>query len=227
MILSKEGENMLVVFIRSIILYIAVLISLRIMGKGEIAEMNCFDLVITLLIAEVASTPMENNDIPMIYGIAALTGLVFMQTLISILGIKARLVSRIVSGKPSILINKGKIDYNILRKEKITIDELLEQLRVQGYFNIKYVQYALLETDGGLSVVPTTTYNTTPSREYNHLPISLIQDGKIIKNNLKLINEDETWLLNILKSHHIDDLKDVLICVLDEYDKIFIQKKYE
>ena len=109
---------MLVVFIRSIILYIAVLISLRIMGKGEIAEMNCFDLVITLLIAEVASTPMENNDIPMIYGIAALTGLVFMQTLISILGIKARLVSRIVSGKPSILINKGKIDYNILKKRK-------------------------------------------------------------------------------------------------------------
>ncbi len=125
MILRKEGENMLVVFIRSIILYVAVLISLRIMGKGEIAEMNCFDLVITLLIAEVASTPMENNDIPMIYGIAALTGLVFMQTLISILGIKARLVSRIVSGKPSILINKGKIDYNILKKEKITIDELL------------------------------------------------------------------------------------------------------
>lgn len=218
---------MLVIFIRSIILYIAVLISLRVMGKGEIAEMNCFDLVITLLIADVASTPMENNDIPMIYALAALTGLVFMQTLISILGIKARLVSRIVSGKPSILINKGKIDYNALKKEKITIDELLEQLRIQGYFNIKYVQYALLETDGGLSVVPTTTYNTTPSREYKHLPISLIQDGKIIKNNLKLINEDETWLLNILKSHHIDNLKDVLICVLDEYDKIFIQKKYE
>ena len=218
---------MLVVFIRSIILYIAVLISLRVMGKSEIAEMNCFDLVITLLIAEVASTPMENNDIPMIYGIAALTGLVFMQTLISILGIKTRLVSRIVSGKPSILINKGKIDYNILKKEKITIDELLEQLRIQGYFNIKYVQYAILETDGGLSVVPTTTYNTTPNREYNHLPISLIQDGKIIKNNLKLINKNEEWLLNILKSNHIDNLKDVLICVLDEYDKIFIQKKYE
>ena len=218
---------MLVVFIRSIILYIAVLIGLRLMGKGEIAEMNCFDLVITLLIADVASSPMENNDIPLIYGIAAVTGLVFMQTLISILGIKARFINKIVSGKPSILINKGKIDYKELKNEKITIDELLEQLRVQGYFNIKYVQYALLETDGNLSVVPTTTYNTTPSREYNHLPISLIQDGKIIKNNLKLLNEDEQWLLNILKSHHIDDLKDVLICVLDEYDKIFIQKKYE
>lgn len=218
---------MLVVFIRSIILYVAVLISLRIMGKGEIAEMNCFDLVITLLIAEVASTPMENNDIPMLHGIAALTGLVFMQTLISILGLKSKLIGRIVSGKPSILINKGKIDYKALKKEKIAINELLEQLRVQGYFNVKYVQYAILETDGNLSVVPATTYNSTPSVEYNHLPISLIHDGKTLKNNLKLINEDETWLLNILKSHNINDVKDVLICVLDEYDKIFIQKKYE
>lgn len=218
---------MLVVFIRSIILYIAVLVSLRIMGKGEIAEMNCFDLVITLLIAEVASTPMENNDIPMLYGIAALTGLVFMQTLISILGLKSKFIGRLVSGKPSILINKGKIDYNALKKEKITINELFEQLRVQGYFNVRYVQYAILETDGNLSVVPTTTYNTTPSREYNHLPISLIQDGKTLKSNLKLINKDDEWLLNILKSHHINDVKDVLICVLDEYDKIFIQKKYE
>ena len=218
---------MLVVFIRSIILYVAVLISLRVMGKGEIAEMNCFDLVITLLIAEVASTPMENNDIPLLYGIASLIGLVFIQTVISVISLKFRSISRFVSGKPSILINKGKIDYKILKKEKITIDELLEQLRIQGYFNIKYVQYALLETDGNLSVVPTTNYNSTPNVEYKHMPISLIQDGKIIKESLKSIQEDETWLNNILKSHHIDNIKDVLLCVLDEYDKIFIQKKYE
>ena len=180
---------MLVVFIRSIILYIAVLISLRIMGKGEIAEMNCFDLVITLLIAEVASTPMENNDIPMIYAIAALIGLVFMQTLISFFSLKFKFINRIVSGKPTILIDKGKIDYKSLKQEKITINELLEQLRIQGYFNLKYVQYAILETDGNLSVVPTTTYNSTPSREYLHLPISLIQDGEILKKNLKKIRK--------------------------------------
>ncbi|MEF2901116.1 MAG: DUF421 domain-containing protein [Terrisporobacter sp.] len=218
---------MLVVFIRSIILYIAVLISLRIMGKGEIAEMNCFDLVITLLIAEVASTPMENNDIPMIYAIAALIGLVFMQTLISFFSLKFKFINRIVSGKPTILIDKGKIDYKSLKQEKITINELLEQLRIQGYFNLKYVQYAILETDGNLSVVPTTTYNSTPSREYLHLPISLIQDGEILKKNLKKINKDEQWIYNILKSQHINNVNDVLICVLDEYDKIFIQKKYE
>jgi len=206
---------MVVVFLRSIVLYIAVLISMRIMGKGEIAEMNCFDLVITLLIAEVASLPMENNDIPMINGIAALTGLVAMQTIISFLSLKFRKVSIVLSGKPSILINKGEIDYKELKKERVSINELLEQ----------YIQYAILETDGSLSIVPTSNYNSTPSRPFYHLPIPLILDGCVIKENLKQINKDEAWLDSILKSHEIKKAKEVLLCILDEYDKILIQKK--
>ena len=216
---------MVVVFLRSIVLYIAVLISMRIMGKGEIAEMNCFDLVITLLIAEVASLPMENNDIPMINGIAALTGLVAMQTIISFLSLKFRKISIILSGKPSILINKGEVDYKELKRERVSINELLEQLRIQGYFNIKYIQYAILETDGSLSVVPTPNYNSTPSKEYKHLPIPLILDGSIIKETLKKLDKDELWLNNILKMHKIKRTKDVLLCVLDEYDGVLIQKK--
>ena len=216
---------MVVVFLRSIVLYIAVLISMRIMGKGEIAEMNCFDLVITLLIAEVASLPMENNDIPMINGIAALTGLVAMQTIISFLSLKFRKISIILSGKPSILINKGEVDYKELKRERVSINELLEQLRIQGYFNIKYIQYAILETDGSLSVVPPPNYNSTPSKEYKHLPIPLILDGSIIKENLKKLDKDELWLNNILKMHKIKRTKDVLLCVLDEYDGVLIQKK--
>ena len=216
---------MVVVFLRSIVLYIAVLISMRIMGKGEIAEMNCFDLVITLLIAEVASLPMENNDIPMINGIAALTGLVAMQTIISFLSLKFRKISIILSGKPSILINKGEVDYKELKRERVSINELLEQLRIQGYFNIKYIQYAILETVGSLSVVPTPNYNSTPSKEYKHLPIPLILDGSIIKENLKKLDKDELWLNNILKMHKIKRTKDVLLCILDEYDGVLIQKK--
>lgn len=216
---------MIVVFIRSIILYTAVLISMRIMGKGEIAEMNCFDLVITLLIAEVASLPMENNDIPMINGIAALTGLVAMQTIVSFLSLKFRSISTILSGKPSILINKGQIDYKELKKERVSINELLEQLRIQGYFNIKYIQYAILETDGSLSIVPTSNYNSTPPREYNRIPTPLILDGKIIKENLKKVKKDESWLMGVLRSYNINKTKDVLICILDEYDKIVLQRK--
>lgn len=216
---------MIVVLIRSIILYIAVLIALRIMGKGEVAEMNCFDLVITLLIAEVAAFPMENNDVPIINGIAAITGLVFMQTLVSFIGLKSKLFHSLLSGKPSILIDKGQIQYKQLKKDRVNIEELLEQLRIQGYFNLKEVQYAILETDGNLSIVPSTSYTTIPSRAFLHLPISLIIDGNISKNGLEKAGKDEDWLMGVLKSNHISRAKDVLICVLDEYDKIFIQPK--
>ena len=216
---------MLIVLVRSIVLYIAVLIALRVMGKGEIAEMNSFDLVITFLLAEVASIPMENNNIPMLYGIASITGLVLMQSIISYLSLKNRKLAKFFTGKPAILINKGKIDYKELKKERISIDELVEQLRISGYFNLKDVQYAILESDGSLSVLPFPSYKSPPTTVFDHIPISLILDGVIIKDGLKSLNKDVDWLMGILKSHHIESIKDVLICLLDENDKIYIQKK--
>ena len=216
---------MITVLIRSIILYISLLISLRVMGKGEIAEMNSFDLVITFLLAEVASIPMENNNIPILYGIASITALAFMQTFISYFALKNKKMRNLLSGKPSILINKGKIDYEQLKKERISIYEILEQLRIQGYFNLKDVQYVILETSGDLSIVPSPSYEDNQFKNFKHLPVSLIIDGQIINNSLKSIKKDRKWLLNKLISYNINNYKDVLVCILDEDDKIFIQKK--
>ena len=216
---------MITVLIRSIILYISLLISLRVMGKGEIAEMNSFDLVITFLLAEVASIPMENNNIPILYGIASITALTFMQTFISYFALKNKKMRNLLSGKPSILINKGKIDYEQLKKERISIYEIFEQLRIQGYFNLKDVQYAILETSGDLSIVPSPSYEDNQFKNFKHLPVSLIIDGQIINNSLKSIKKDKKWLLNKLISYNINNYKDVLVCILDEDDKIFIQKK--
>lgn len=216
---------MIVVLVRSVVLYIAVLIALRTMGKGEIAEMNSFDLVITLLIAEVAAIPMQDNQIPILYGIASITGLVFMQIIISFLTLKSRKVRFFLNGKPSILINKGIIDYNALRDERVTLDELLEQLRIQGYFNLKDVQYAILETDGNLSVVPKSNYQSTPIKDFEHLPVPLILDGKLLKSNLNHTNRDIDWLLGSLKNYGIHSVSETLICILDENDKLFVQKK--
>jgi len=112
---------MIVVLIRSILLYIVVLFALRFMGKGEIAEMNSFDLVITLLIAEVAAVPMENNNIPIINGIAAVTGLVVMQIVISYITLKSKRFRVFLSGKPSILIDKGEINYKELKKKELVL----------------------------------------------------------------------------------------------------------
>lgn len=216
---------MLVIFFRSIILYILVLLSLRIMGKGEIAEMNCFDLVVTLLIADVVSVSIENNSIPILYSFAAITGIAFLQISISFLGLKNKKVSAFLSGSPSILIEKGKINQKSLKKERITIDELLEQLRVNGYFNINDVSYAILETDGQLSILPKPSYNDIPKKEYNHLPTSLILDGVVMKENLSMVNKNMHWLSGVLNAHHIKSVDEVLLLVLDGYDKVFIQKK--
>ena len=218
---------MLVVFIRSIILYIAVLIALRVMGKGEIAEMNAFDLVITLLLSEVAAIPMQDNSIPIIYGISSITALVFIEILISYIALKSRTVSKILSGSPTVLINKSKLNYKQLKKERISIEELLESLRSQGYFNLKDVQYALLETDGNLSIVPSPSYDSSKATDFKHLPIPVIIDGKVIKDNLNELNKDEKWILKTLKSKNIKKVKDVLIFMIDENDDIFIQRKKE
>ena len=216
---------MLVVFIRSIILYIAVLIALRVMGKGEIAEMNAFDLVITLLIAEVAAIPMQDNSIPMIYGVASITGLVFIEILISYITLKSRTISKILSGSSAILIDKNKLDYKQLKKERISIEELLEELRTQGYFSLKDIQYAILETDGDLSIVPSPSYDSSKTSEFKHLPLPVIIDGKTIKSNLNELNKDDSWISKLLKSNNIKSVKDILICIVDENDEVFIQRK--
>jgi uncharacterized membrane protein YcaP (DUF421 family) len=219
---------MIVVLVRTIILYIAVLIALRLMGKGELSEMNPFELVITLMIAEVAAFPMEDNKVPITYGIAAITGLMFIQMIVSYISVKSTKGREIISGKPTILIRKGRLDEKSLRKERLGIDELLEQLRLQGYFNLKEVQYAILETDGDLSVVPAPKLNSDDeeqSKDFKHLPIMLILDGKILKENLTMINKDQQWLLNELKKKGINDFKSTFICILDEDDNIYAQIK--
>ncbi len=218
---------MLVVLVRSIILYISVLIALRVMGKSEIAEMTPFDLVITLLISEVAAVPMQNNEIPLLYGIASITGLVLIESLISFIISKSRLANNFISGNPVILINKGKIDYKQLKKERVIIDELLESLRGQGYFSLKEVQYAILESDGDLSVVPSPSYTPDKPKDFKHLPLAVIIDGKVVKDNLNKVNKDDKWLSQILKSNHVQDIKEILILMVDEDDNVIIQRKKE
>lgn len=216
---------MLIVFFRSIILYICLLIALRIMGKGEIAEMNTFDLVITLLLADIASIPMENNNIPLIHGISAIIGLTFLQTTLSFLSLKNKRFENIMCGSPSILVEKGKINEIELKKQRITIEELIQQLRVNGYFNIIDISYAILESDGQLSILPSPNYQDIPKKEYKHLPISIVIDGKLMVENLKSADKNMSWLEGVLNSNHIHKIDEILLMVLDGYDKVFIQKR--
>ena len=145
---------MLIIFFIAIVLYIVVLIVMRIMGKREIGQMQPFELAISIMIADLAATPMAETGIPISNGIIPILGLLVMHLVISTINIKSTKAREILCGKPSILINRGKIDENILRKERFTINELEERLRDNNIFNIGDVEYAILETSGQVTVIP-------------------------------------------------------------------------
>ena len=224
---------MIIVFIRGILLYILAVIAVRIMGKGELAEMQPFELVIIIMIAELAVLPLENLGVPLLNGFAAIAALLFMQTLISFITLKSEKARKIICGKPSILINKGKINQSEMKRLRININDLLEQLRIKSYPSINDVEYAILETNGELSIIPkpdkmpVTVGDLNLKTSYEGLPVSVIIDGSIKYDNLKKINLNEDWLKNQLKVKGIKNAKEVLFSFVDANKNIFIHKKDE
>ena len=189
---------MLITFLRAIFLYIVVLIVMRLMGKREIGQMQPFELAISIMIADLAATPMAETGIPISNGIVPILGLLVMHLVISTLNIKSTKAREIICGKPSILIYRGKIDEKTLRKERFTINELEERLRDNNIFNIGDVDYAILETNGKLSVFQKQDDNN------NIFPLPLVLDGVIEENNLKFINKTRKWLNNELSKNKIN-----------------------
>ena len=221
---------MLVLFIRSILIYIVVLLVMRLMGKREIGQLQPFELVIAIMIADLAATPMANSGIPLTNGVIPILGLLVMDLIISVGNMKSIKVRQFISGKPSILIYRGKIDEKMLRKERFTINELQERLRDNNILNIGDVEYAILETSGQVTVIQKPEKrNTIPEDfgimpEYEGLPYDLVVDGEIMRENLKQLGKDENWLKNKLKEFNIKS-EEALIVTIDGKENIFCQKK--
>lgn len=222
---------MIIILIRTLILYIIVLIGIRFMGKSELSEMQPFEIVVILMIAELASLPMEDTRIPLINGIVAIITILFVQVVISCINLKSEKARKIICGTPSILINKGIIDEKQLKRLRININDLIEQLRTKDYPLVSDIEFAILETNGDLSVIPKpekrpVTMETIKTQvPYEGLPVTLILDGKVNHENLKKINQDANWLNKELKKHGIKDSNEVLIAYIDETKEIYIQKK--
>ena len=217
---------MLIIFLRAFILYFLVVVVMRMMGKRQIAQMQPFELVITILIAELAATPMENSSIPLISGVIPILTLLSIQVLVSFISIKSEVFREIVCGKPSILINKGKIVQSEVRRLRINMNDLLEQLRSKDYPNVSDVEYAILETNGQLSIIPKPDkrqVNVSDLRiqtEMEELPITLIVDGKLIEKNLKRTGHKEVWINQQLKKANINKIEDAFFAFLST-DGIF------
>ena len=221
---------MLITFTRAIVLYLIVLIVMRLMGKRQIGELQPFELAISIMIADLASVPMTELGIPLTNGIIPILGLLVMDLLISWLNMKSLNFRKIVCGKPSILIYRGKIDEKVLRKERFTINELQERLRGDDIFDIADVEYAILETNGEISVITKPEKNNVTledmkiQAEYTGIPYDLVVDGKVMHKNLKVIGKDEKWLDNELKKLKTKS-SDVLIATINGKQKIFCQEK--
>ena len=201
------------------------------MGKKQIGELEPFELVIALMISELATFPMQDIRIPILHAIIPIISLLFLQVATSFIELKSERARRIFTGTPSILIRKGIIDIAELRYQRFNINDLLEELRLKGYFNLSDIQYAILETSGELSILPKTEISNATKADLNmnvtqeSLPIPLIMDGIINHKNLKLLEKDEFWLNKILKEHDIKDAKDVFLGIIDSKSKFFYQLK--
>lgn len=222
---------MLIVFIRALILYTIVVVTMRIMGKRQIGQLQPFELVIAVLIAELASIPMSDTDIPLINGIVAILTLLISQVFLSYITLKSNRARGVICGSPSILIENGKIVEKELRRLRYNINDLIEQLRLKDYANIADVEYAILETDGQLSVIPKSSRRPVIAEdlhiaaEYEGLPLSLIMDGRVIDKNLDVLGRDREWLVRQVQSAGFGSYKEVLFASLDGKGDLFIQRK--
>lgn len=221
---------MLLTFIRTIILYIIVLVVMRFMGKREIGQLQPFELAISIMIADLATLPMSEPGIPISNGIIPILGLLVMHIIISLINMKSVKMREIICGKPSILIFRGRIDEKALQRERFTINELEERLRGQNIFNISDVEYAILETSGQVTVIQKPNKRTTIPEDfgiepqYQGIAYDLIIDGKIMKENLQKLDKDYNWLVKQVEPFGIMP-EEALVATIDASGNFYCQEK--
>lgn len=200
------------------------------MGKREIGQLQPFELAISIMIADLASIPMADVGIPIFNGIIPIVALLIMHLVISNINLRSINVRKIICGKPSILVYRGKIDEKVLKDEKFTINELQERLRGNNVFNVADVEYAILETSGQITVIQKPNKRTTIPEDFNIMPeyegmsYDLIVDGKVMYENLKSLGKDYTWLEKEAKKFKIKP-NEALLMTIDGKQEIFCQAK--
>lgn len=220
---------MVIILFRVLIVYIIVLFYLRVMGKRQLGEMQPFELVITLLIADIATLPMTQTSMPILFSVIPLTTLVIIQVVVSMLARKSITMRKVLNGKPVLVVTPDGIQYDALKELNMSIDDLMEGIRGCEYFNIDDVLYAIVETNGTINVIPkigvsnVTNENMKLELPESTLPIMLVTAGKIVNSNLKTAKIEANDVLEILKKAQIDDIKTVLILTLDTAGAVYIQ----
>jgi len=222
---------LVIILIRTVILYFVVLFVIRIMGKAELSNLDPFQMVVLFMIAELAAIPIESTNIAVLNGVTAILTLLLLEVVISVIALKSEKFNNFINGKPSILIDKGKIDEKELVKLRITLDDLAEQLRLKNISSMADVDYAVLESNGDLSVIPKPEKRPLTPEDMNInmndtvMPMILIADGSLYHNNLSRIEKDENYLKKELNKLNISDYSQVFLCFFDEDSQLHVYPK--
>ena len=222
---------MFTAFSRTIILYLIVVIGIRMMGKRQVGELEPSELVLALLIADLASVPMQDYTLPLHTGVIPMLTLLSISMILSIITIKSVRFRVLLCGSPSIIIKNGKIDQKEMVHTRLTIDELLEELRNQGYTDLSEVRYAILETNGMLSVLTYKSKQPPNAMQLNitvdeaGLPLIVISDGYLMEDNLKKRGYDKIWLKRQIAPFGCHTPDDVFLMTVDEIGGVYCVPK--
>ena len=198
----------LMMAVRTIVLYFLIVLIFRLMGKREIGELSIFDLVVSLMIAEMAVTAIEKHNDPFLHTIFPMILLMIIQITSAYLSLKNQKIRHLLDGKPTILINRGKIDEHAMRKQRYNFDDLMVQLREKDITSVADVEFAILESSGSLSIIQ----KKKDQKQQPGLLFPLIIDGRIQEENLEAIHKNNLWLRQQLRKLGYDDIKQISLC---------------
>ncbi len=226
-----NGDKMFTTIIRIVILYLLVTVAMRLMGKRQIGEMQPAELVVTLLISEIAAIPIQDSSQPVLSAVLAISALAALEIIITVITLKSSFLNNLTNGKSAVVINRGVINQRLLKKLRVTVADLVELLRQQGIFDIRDVYCAVLETDGGLSVLqkPNKQGATVDDvkgnfHDFGGYPSLVVSDGEIVKRGLDDVGiTKEDIEIKLKKSG--TSLCDVFIMTVDEKGNAVVIKK--
>lgn len=219
-------EDILTIIVRTIFYYVVIVIIFRMMGKREIGELSLLDIVVYIMIAELAVVTIEDLNIEYWFTLIPMVILLMIQRLTAFISLKSPLFRTYFEGKPSIIITNGKIDEYEMKKNRYNFTDLLQQLRENGTESINDVEFAILEPSGKLSVIERKDNDDTVY-PMSGLVLPLIVDGKVQQDALNNIKRDEQWLINVLKDRDYHDIKEISFCSIDRNNEWYIDKKNE
>jgi uncharacterized membrane protein YcaP (DUF421 family) len=223
----------IIAFVRTAILYLLLIAGVRLMGKRQVGELEPTELVLAMLLSDLAAVPMQDFALPLLYGIVPIVTLLCITMLLSVATMRSVRLRELLCGKPSIVLEGGKLRQQEMRKVRMTVDELLEELRLQGVTDLASVQYAILETSGQLSVQLYPGYQPlTPNQagmqvDAPELPVVLIDDGRLLEAHLTYLGFDGRWLQTALAQRDIADASQVFLLTADHRGVVYCARKEE